>query len=218
LTSNIRTKFLRFAPFDRAGESSSRERTPLLTSRHQSPQPREQTQDHNEYQNSRWHHNNPAAHGAGGFPFEGNHNPTQTPTTHLDPLAGILAQPINLSTINVSFMPPPASVYFNYYDPSATSPKMELDDPAVTPQAVNSTTTTTCAPGSNVLSDWIALPLDPFFNSSTAGVDQGLGGTGPMVGEFDMLEILLKEQYTGDACGGGGSGGANGAGLPSQIL
>lgn len=51
------------------------------------------------------------------------------------------------------------------------------------------------------LPDWFALPLDQFFNSSTAVVDQGLGGTGPMVGEFDMLEVLLNEQYDGTGDG-----------------
>ena len=110
-------------------------------------------------------------------------------------------------------MPPPTSAYYSYHDPSITSPKMEIDDPAVSPHAVTSGATGTA--GSNAPSDWFALPLDQFFNSSTAGVDQGLGGTGPMVGEFDMLEILLKEHYSGDASGGGG---VNGAGLPPQIL
>jgi hypothetical protein len=65
------------------------------------------------------------------------------------------------------------------------------------------------------LPDWFALPLDQFFNSSTGAVDQGLGGTGPMLGEFDMLEVLLNEGYDGNANGEGESGGLSSQYLPS---
>lgn len=99
---------------------------------------------------------------------------------------------------------------------------MEIDDSTVAPQAIsNNATANSAQPASNsTMSDWFALPLDQFFNSSTAGVDQGLGGTGPMVGEFDMLEVLLKEQYTGENNGANGANGtgSNGTGLPSQFL
>lgn len=84
----------------------------------------------------------------------------------------------------------------------------------------NNTNTNTGA-----LPDWFALPLDQFFNSSSTVVDQGLGGTGPMLGEFDMLEVLLNEQYDGngegvDSAGGAGSsvGGVGGGGLSSHLL
>lgn len=90
---------------------------------------------------------------------------------------------------------------------------MELDESTVAPQAIN---TSGAGSTSGTMSDWFALPLDQFFNSSTAGVDQGLGGTGPMVGEFDMLEVLLKDPYTTDGGAGanetGGSGTATGTG------
>ncbi|KMP08999.1 hypothetical protein CISG_04083 [Coccidioides immitis RMSCC 3703] len=224
LTSNIRTRFLRFAPFDRV-DCSSRERTPLPASRQQSPQARDSQSD------IRWQ-TNPLGQGTGNFQFDNSNHSSSAPSTTNDPLASIPAQPINSSNINVSFMPPPPSVYYNYYDHS-TSPKMEVDDPTIAPQSIS-----TSGPGSNsnTMSDWFALPLDQFFNSSTAGVDQGLGGTGPMVGEFDMLEVLLKDQYTDSGAGGGGGGGAggggggagnsgsggaggsNGAGLSSQFL
>jgi hypothetical protein len=59
---------------------------------------------------------------------------------------------------------------------------------------------------SGALPDWFALPLDQFFNSSTGAVDQGLGGTGPMLGEFDMLEVLLNEGYDGNPNGEGETG------------
>ena len=36
--------------------------------------------------------------------------------------------------------------------------------------------------------DWFTTPLDQFLNSSTTVVDQGLGGTGPMLREYDMLK------------------------------
>lgn len=106
-----------------------------------------------------------------------------------DPLAGIPAQPINSSNINVSFMPPPPSVYQSYYDPNA-APSGDPNGPNATAQSMGE--------NGGALPDWFALPLDQFFNSSTAVVDQGLGGTGPMVGEFDMLEVLLNEQYDGN--------------------
>lgn len=127
-----------------------------------------------------------------------------------DPLAGIPAQPINSSNLNVSFMPPPPSVYHNYYDPNASSPAGDMEGSNVPSQSIHDHNGT-----SGGLPDWFALPLDQFFTSSTAVVDQGLGGTGPMVGELDMLEVLLNEQY--DASGtplepsGGGS-------LPSQFM
>ncbi|CAG8144491.1 unnamed protein product [Penicillium nalgiovense] len=69
-------------------------------------------------------------------------------------------------------------------------------------------------PTSGALPDWFALPLDQFFNSSTGVVDQGLGGTGPMLGEFDMLEVLLNEGYDGNTNGESETG----AGLSSQYL
>ncbi|WEW61127.1 zinc finger transcriptional activator [Emydomyces testavorans] len=214
LTSNIRTRFLRFAPFDRL-DCSSRERTPFTASRQQSPQPREQ--GHNDF---RWQAN-AVGQGAGNFHFDSNNHNSSAPTTTNDPLASIPAQPINSSNINVSFMPPPPSVFYNYYDHS-TSPKMEVDDSTIAPQAIS---TSGAVSNSNTMSDWFALPLDQFFNSSTAGVDQGLGGTGPMVGEFDMLEVLLKDQYTDGGAGGGAGGGVAGGGsgsnstaLPSQFL
>jgi len=89
-------------------------------------------------------------------------------------------------------MPPPPSVYYNYYGSNATSPK--LDDASSIAQSVHE----------GGLPDWFALPLDQFFNSSAAGVDQGLGGTGPMLGEFDMLEVLLNEQGNASGSTGGG--------------
>lgn len=125
-------------------------------------------------------------------------------TSMADPLAGIPAQPINSSNINVSFMPPPPSVYYNYYDPHATPANGtgaggaggggeggngDIGSPSVSmPENT----------GANALPDWFALPLDQFINSSTTTVDQGLGGTGPMLGEFDMLEVLLNEQHDGN--------------------
>lgn len=202
LTTNIRTRFLRFAPFDRAENCSSRDRTPPPASAQHSPNSRDPS--HPDY---RWQHN--VGHPPGSFQFEGGHNASATPASTSDPLANIPAQPINTSNLNVSFMPPPPSVYYNYYD--STSPKMELDDSTVAPQAISNGNGH--SGNSNTMSDWFALPLDQFFNSSTAGVDQGLGGTGPMVGEFDMLEVLLKEQYTD-----GGGNTTSGSGLPSQYM
>lgn len=43
--------------------------------------------------------------------------------------------------------------------------------------------------------DWFALPLDTFFNSAESAVDQGFGGIGPMVGDADMLDMILNGQY-----------------------
>ncbi|EEQ89924.2 C6 transcription factor [Blastomyces dermatitidis ER-3] len=297
LTSNIRNRFLRFAPPDRGtGECSSRERTPQLQSQpqalmsspmstRQSPHPpdhlnhtsQQLDQNQNDFQNpARWqqqhqqhqlstntpfhydpnshHHHQQTNHHSHSHSHSHSHPQSSSApsTTHADPLANIPAQPLNSSNLTVSFMPPPASVYYNYYDPSTASLKIDLDgaDPTTTATANASNTNdtnnntispdiinshnhtgnndgsasslangTTTASGANgpsstnntnnnntsgagpgAQSDWFALPLDQFFNSSTMGVDQGLGGTGPMVGEFDMLEVLLKEQ---DDMGGG---------------
>ncbi|PGH27654.1 hypothetical protein AJ80_00668 [Polytolypa hystricis UAMH7299] len=204
LTSNIRTRFLRFAPFERQ-ECSSRERTPQpSTSRPQSPQ----APDYPNSSSSKWQQQNHVGDGTSGFHFDSHshsHNPSATPTTNNDPLASIPAQPINSSNLNVSYMPPPASMYHNYYFPNNLSPtlKMDLDDTngggTVAPEVINNTNNHPAVTGagpssSNPPSDWFALPLDQFFNSSAADVDQGLGGTGPIIGEYDMLELLLQEQ------------------------
>jgi hypothetical protein len=134
-----------------------------------------------------------------------------------DPLAGIPAQPINSSNINVSFMPPPPSVYYNFYEPRATPPSGDLDGSNVPTHSVGENHSHNHAQQNPGVSDWFALPLDQFFNSSTAVVDQGLGGTGPMVGEFDMLEVLLNEQYDGTGDGLDAAGGPGGT-LPSQFM
>jgi hypothetical protein len=206
LTANIRTRFLRFAPFDRAGDDG-RENSPSA-SRQQSPYPQDNAQNRGST-NNQWQPN------LDGYSVDGNNNSGNnnvsgsTPVGgYNDPLANIPAQPINSSNLNVSFMPPPASFYHSYYDTGSTPPAMDMSDPTLAPQAVQQETNGTGQSGntnSAALPDWFALPLDQFFNSST-GVDQGLGGTGPMVGELDMLEVLLNEQYDRDGATGAGSG------------
>ncbi|GAB1215474.1 hypothetical protein ATERTT37_004664 [Aspergillus terreus] len=205
LTTSIRTRFLRFAPMDRAGDGDGQDRASAPHSRAQSPRPRDGGQVRRDGSQQAWTSQNL------GY-VDSNHQHTGTPMTTSvhDPLAGIPAQPINSSNLNVSFMPPPPSVYHNYYDPNASSPAGDMEGSNVPSQSIHDHNGT-----SGGLPDWFALPLDQFFTSSTAVVDQGLGGTGPMVGELDMLEVLLNEQY--DASGtplepsGGGS-------LPSQFM
>ncbi|PWY66071.1 hypothetical protein BO70DRAFT_174630 [Aspergillus heteromorphus CBS 117.55] len=204
LTTSIRTRFLRFAPLDRSGDGEQ-ERPSAPNSRHQSPRPRDGPPSRREGSSHAWTPAHTATQNLGYV----DGNSTGTGLGVHDPLAGIPAQPINSSNINVSFMPPPPSVYHNYYDPSATPPAGDLDGGPVPPQSLHD------HPGaSGGLPDWFALPLDQFFNSSTAVVDQGLGGTGPMVGEFDMLEVLLNEQYDGNGEGVDSAGGN----LPSQFM
>ncbi|KAL4802120.1 hypothetical protein BDV18DRAFT_164295 [Aspergillus unguis] len=211
LTTNIRTRFLRFAPLDRGGDGDGQDRTSAPTSRAHSPRAKEGPLTRRDGINS--HTWTPAAHGQ--FGYTDTHPATTTPLTSVhDPLAGIPAQPINSSNINVSFMPPPPSVYYNFYEPRATPPSGDMDS-ALPSQSLDDQTQTPAQSQPGV-SDWFALPLDQFFNSSTAVVDQGLGGTGPMVGEFDMLEVLLNEQY--DGTGTGGEGIDSGSGLPSQFM
>lgn len=181
LTTSIRTRFLRFAPSDRVGDGEPQERI----SGHPSPRGGMSRADG---ASQSWH---ATPSGQNLTQVDGNHGPMGS--VH-DPLAGIPAQPINSSNLNVSFMPPPPSVYPNYYDPNATSPAGDA--------ANDANVATPMGEGAGAVPDWFALPLDHFFNSSTAVVDQGLGGTGPMVGEFDMLEVLLNEQY--DGTGGDG--------------
>ncbi|RAH65768.1 Zn(II)2Cys6 transcription factor domain-containing protein [Aspergillus aculeatinus CBS 121060] len=241
LTTSIRTRFLRFAPLDRGGDGEQ-ERPSAPVSRHQSPRPRDGPPGRREGSSHTWtpaQQTTPAQNQNLGY-VDGT---SQTGTTSMsssvhDPLAAIPAQSINSSHINVSFMPPPPSMYHNYYDPSATPPAGEMEGGGGAAAASASTTTSNNHHNNNVtasqsmpdnnpstsggLPDWFALPLDQFFNSSTAVVDQGLGGTGPMVGEFDMLEVLLNEQYDGVGVGVGAEGNdaaaAAAANLPSQFL
>ncbi|KAL4782221.1 hypothetical protein BJX76DRAFT_296764 [Aspergillus varians] len=215
LTTNIRTRFLRFAPLDRSGDGEVQDRTSAAPSRAHSPRPREGPATRRDgINNNIWTAGHSSAHSQ-NLSYADSHPPTTaTPITSVhDPLAGIPAQPINSSNINVSFMPPPPSVYYNFYEGRATPPSGEMNGSgpsAIPPQSMTENQNNN-QPG---VSDWFALPLDQFFNSSTAVVDQGLGGTGPMVGEFDMLEVLLNEQYDG-----GGEGlDSGGPGLPSQFM
>ncbi|KAA8652693.1 hypothetical protein EYZ11_007961 [Aspergillus tanneri] len=215
LTTNIRTRFLRFAPLDRGGDGESQDRTTSApVSRAQSPRPRDGAQSRRDASSKGWTPGQNATQNL-GYVEGGSSQPTGGSMSSVhDPLAGIPAQPINSSNINVSFMPPPPSVYHNYYDPNSTPATGDLESSTVASQSIQENAGT-----SSGLPDWFALPLDQFFNSSTAVVDQGLGGTGPMVGDFDMLEVLLNEQYDGhgehlESAGGGGGGSS----LPSQFL
>ncbi|KAL4920545.1 hypothetical protein BDW62DRAFT_198850 [Aspergillus aurantiobrunneus] len=212
LTSNIRNRFLRFAPLDRSGDGDGQDRTSVPTSRTHSPRPREGPPSRRDgLNNHSWTSAHPSTHNQ-NLGYADTHAPTTTaPITSVhDPLAGIPAQPINSSNINVSFMPPPPSVYYNFYEPRGTPPSGDMDGSGSSTLPSQSINENHNQPG---VSDWFALPLDQFFNSSTAVVDQGLGGTGPMVGEFDMLEVLLNEQYDGS-----GEGLDAGGGLPSQFM
>ena len=222
LTTSIRTRFLRFAPLDRAGDgegsqnqsqSQSQERPSAPISRHQSP-----SRSRREGSSNAWPSTN-----LNFMESNTSTGPNTTMSSLHDPLAGIPAQPINSSNINVSFMPPPPSVYYNYYD--AASGDLE-DSNNVPPHSMHDNPNANANPNPNpnaALPDWFALPLDQFFNSSTTVVDQGLGGTGPMLGEFDMLEVLLNEQHDGGGEGVGvgvdvDSGGGDGLGGASHLM
>lgn len=215
LTSSIRTRFLRFAPHDRGADGEGHDRTSVPDSRTRSPS-REHSTTRRDGPSTPWsanqgHDTTSAGLGyadtpAAGHPMGSGH----------DPLANIPAQPINSSNLNVSFMPPPPSVYHNYYDSNSNStfPTNDMDRSSPNHVASSQTMGDSHHPTSGALPDWFALPLDQFFNSSTGVVDQGLGGTGPMLGEFDMLEVLLNEGYDGNTNGEGETG----AGLSSQYL
>ncbi|CAI7664672.1 unnamed protein product [Penicillium discolor] len=213
LTSSIRTRFLRFAPHDRGADGEGHDRTSVPDSRTHSPSrehstarrdgpstPWSASQGHDTTSVGLGYADTPAA----GHPMGSGH----------DPLANIPAQPINSSNLNVSFMPPPPSVYHNYYDSNSTFPANDMDRSSPNNVASSQPMGDGHHPTSGALPDWFALPLDQFFNSSTGVVDQGLGGTGPMLGEFDMLEVLLNEGYDGNTNGEGETG----AGLSSQYL
>ncbi|OQD86670.1 hypothetical protein PENANT_c007G10414 [Penicillium antarcticum] len=212
LTSSIRTRFLRFAPHDRGADGEAHDRTSVPGSQAHSP-PRESTSrrdgPHTGWSATPGQESTPSGVGLGYVDNAGH----AMGSGH-DPLANIPAQPINSSNHNVSFMPPPPSVYYNYYDSNSGVPASDMDRSS--PNHVPSSqpmSDSHANPGA--LPDWFALPLDQFFNSSTGVVDQGLGGTGPMLGEFDMLEVLLNEGYDGNANGEGESGGLSSQYLPS---
>ena len=92
-------------------------------------------------------------------------------------------------------MSPPQSAYYNYYNTASSDLKVLYD---VLPNSMHYNANTTANTNAGARLDWFTLPLDQFLNSSTTVVDQGLGGTGPMLGEFDMLEVLLNEQHDGN--------------------
>lgn len=94
-----------------------------------------------------------------------------------DPLEGIQAQPLE-DLSNHTFMPPP-----NYFPHSGMDSNMPMD-PNSDPSMLDP-----------VNMDWLTLPLDNLFNSSTGTVDQGFGGIGPTVGDRDMLELITNEHY-----------------------
>ncbi|KAJ5894282.1 hypothetical protein N7495_005973 [Penicillium taxi] len=206
LTSSIRTRFLRFAPHDRGVDGDGQNSAPVL--RGLSP-PRESVSGRREGFQTAWSQD--AGTNGNGAEYVDTSGTSGNPlgSAH-DPLANIPAQTINSSNMNVSFMPPPPSVYYNYYDSNTSIPQNDLDRSAsahvMSSQAVSDNNGTNSSTGA--LPDWFALPLDQFFNSSTGVVDHGLGGTGPMLGEFDMLEVLLNEGYDGNL-GDGESGGLN---------
>ncbi|KAJ5122539.1 hypothetical protein N7448_003671 [Penicillium atrosanguineum] len=218
LTSSIRTRFLRFAPHDRGGDGEGADRPSATISRAQSP-PRESVAGRRDGSHAPWSsaQSQDATPSGGGLGYvESNGNPSGPMGSAHDPLANIPAQPINSSNLGVSFMPPPPSVYYNYYDSNSTMASNDLERSSpnhVVSHNVGDSNGANATPGG--LPDWFALPLDQFFNSSTGVVDQGLGGTGPMLGEFDMLEVLLNEGYDGNANGEGESGGGT---LTSQFL
>jgi hypothetical protein len=94
-----------------------------------------------------------------------------------DPLEGIQAQPLE-DLANHTFMPPP-----NFYQHNGLDTNMSMD-PNSDPSMLDP-----------VNMDWLTLPLDNLFNSSTGTVDQGFGGIGPTVGDRDMLELITNEHY-----------------------
>ncbi|KAJ5479476.1 hypothetical protein N7530_004985 [Penicillium desertorum] len=212
LTSSIRTRFLRFAPHDRGADGEGHDRTSVTGSRPHSPSREHSTRrdgPSTPWPANQGHDTTPGGPGLGYVDTPGTGHPM---VSGHDPLANIPAQPINSSNLNVSFMPPPPSVYHNYYDSNSTFPNdMDRSSPnhVASSQHMGDSQQST----SGALPDWFALPLDQFFNSSTGVVDQGLGGTGPMLGEFDMLEVLLNEGYDGNT-----NGESETAGLSSQYL
>lgn len=220
LTSSIRTRFLRFAPHDRGVDGDGQDRPSAPVSRAQSP-PREAVSGLREGLHTPWssapgQDTTPGGGGMGYMDRNGvSGHPSGAISSAHDPLASIPAQPINSSNLNVSFMPPPPSVYYNYYDSNSAMPASDLERSSPNQVVSQPVGDGSGASNTGALPDWFALPLDQFFNSSTAVVDQGLGGTGPMLGEFDMLEVLLNEGYDAHTTGEGDTGGG---GMASQFL
>lgn len=121
------------------------------------------------------HHNDASPH------EPARKRPRMSATAHRrqsrDPLEGIQAQPLE-DLSNHTFMPPP-----NFFQHSGVDSNMPMD-PNSDPLMLDP-----------VNMDWLTLPLDNLFNSSTGTVDQGFGGIGPTVGDRDMLELITNEHY-----------------------
>ncbi|KAI9733324.1 MAG: hypothetical protein M1834_003408 [Cirrosporium novae-zelandiae] len=91
----------------------------------------------------------------------------------------------------VSFMPPP------FDDTCVVQPSLHpAEHPLNSPNQSEGNTNAS-------LLDWTALPLDLFFNNPEVNVDQGFGGIGPTVGEYDMLEVMLGHEHFGQKWEGG---------------
>lgn len=177
LTKHLRSRFSRFTINPSGSESASRDRTPApIQSQHQGlhyarqngAAPLEPIPEDSLTQPF-------------GYQFEGNqfqHN------TDLDDLLGqIPTQPMaELENMTDSYMPPPDyNTYINHMDVPGHS------DAAVSASMMAE---------ENAIPDWLAVPLNNFFNNSTMPVDQGFGGIGPTVGDRDMLELAMNSQYT----------------------
>jgi hypothetical protein len=93
-----------------------------------------------------------------------------------DPLASIEARPMG-DFSDRTFIPPPN--WGNDFDGAF------MEDAAID-QSVTSDNN----------ADWLALPLDGMLNKDASlRVDQGFHGIGPMVGQHDLLEVLIDQPY-----------------------
>lgn len=176
LTKHLRSKFARFTLNPGGSESASRDRTPAPLHSQQ------QTLSH-----QRTNGNVPLEPVPEGLPVQtyGYHfdGSTFQPSDGLNDMLGqIPTQPMaELENMTDSFMPPPD---YNTY--------IGMDVPGSSDTAG----ATTLIAEDNTVPDWLAVPLNNFFNNSSMPVDQGFGGIGPTVGDKDMLELATNSQYT----------------------
>lgn len=177
LTKHLRSKFSRFTLNPGGSESVSRDRTPA-------PLHLQQQTPYQQRPNGAVPLE-PIPEGLPpqtfGYQFEG------TPFQHSDGLHDLLGQiptqPMaELENMADSYMPPPDyNTYISHMDVHGTT------DPAGSASMIAE---------DSAVPDWLAVPLNNFFDNSSMPVDQGFGGIGPTVGDKDMLELAMNSQYT----------------------
>ena len=152
-----------------------------------------------------WNNNNASNNnGAGTFPYFSPNSPSllagrMTPS---HPLYGISTEPYDPGTGNLSIMPPPsfsinANGSGNLFGENTSATGVGGVNMVSTPSGGTGLADDGSGGAGGHVPDWLALPLDPLLNSYGADVTQTTYG--PDVGGFDLLDVLLGNNYNSNS-------------------